>query len=48
MQVTQESLDKKAKECGAVTRKVGALENSFAQLKVRCEHEADGCFHCAT
>jgi len=29
-------------------KKVGALQNSCAQLKVRCEHEADCCFHCAT
>ena len=43
-QETQESLDKKAKECSAVTRKAGALENSFAQLKVRCQHKADCCF----
>lgn len=47
-QERQESLDKKAKECSAVTRKAGALENSCAQLKVRCEHGAAGCIHCAT
>ncbi|KAL0032442.1 hypothetical protein WJX77_000732 [Trebouxia sp. C0004] len=29
----QESLDKKAMECGVVTRKVDALESSYAQLK---------------
>ncbi len=44
-QETQESLDKKAKECGLVIRKLGALESSHAQLKVCCVHEAGCCLH---
>ncbi|KAL0032441.1 hypothetical protein WJX77_000732 [Trebouxia sp. C0004] len=38
----QESLDKKAMECGVVTRKVDALESSYAQLKA-CFERGEKC-----